>query len=74
MYADGQLVCMEDSGKLFVIRANPDKFELTTQYTPNNRATAFTPPCYATPIISHGLLYTRDARKVICFDLRNRKN
>jgi len=71
-YADGQLVCMADSGSLFVVRANPEQFELTTQYLPVNRDSAFAPPCYAAPILSHGLLYVRDARRVTCLDLRTR--
>lgn len=72
MYADGNLVGLSDSGSLFVIRANPERLELIARHEPPVRELAFAPPCYAAPIISHGLLYVRDARKLYCFDLQKK--
>jgi outer membrane protein assembly factor BamB len=72
MYVDGNLIGLSDTGSLFVLRANSQRLERLTRYEPLDRDSAFSQPCYAAPIVSHGLLYVRDARKLYCFDLQKR--
>ena len=71
LYADGQLICLAEFGSLIVVQANPEKFQLTTKYAvPDLKK--FSAPCYAAPILAHGRLYFRDARRVYCFELPQR--
>ncbi|MEQ1904835.1 MAG: PQQ-binding-like beta-propeller repeat protein [Pirellulaceae bacterium] len=71
LYADGQLICMAEFGSLIVVQANPEKFSLTAKYAaPDGRK--FSAPCYAAPILAHGRLYFRDARRVYCLELPRR--
>ncbi len=74
---DGHFVCLAEYGQLFLFRANPEKFELVTQRAGKRNAegelTPPTPaldyPCWAAPIISHGLMYVRGEKQLLCYEL-----
>jgi prepilin-type processing-associated H-X9-DG protein len=69
-YADGHLLCQSEGGGLFAIDATPERFTVATQLEPTRQGLSFRYPCYAAPLVSHGLLYVRDAHTLFCFDLR----
>ena len=70
-YVDGHLVVLGERGDLLLIRANPNKFDLVTTYEPGDgeNAIRFRDPCWAAPIISHGLMYVRGRNQMACFEL-----
>ncbi len=69
LYADGQLLCLEEYGSLLVVRADPEKFQLTTEYVPPDGGPGIAAPCFAAPILSQGRLLFRDANQVYCYEL-----
>jgi hypothetical protein len=80
LYVDGHLVNLEERGKLQLIKADPRQFELVAEATLRRKsevepASQETPPpllehpCWAAPVLSHGLLYLRGADKLVCVEL-----
>ena len=65
---DGHLIVHAEDGKLFLIKASKDKFELVTSYR-DPAGVEFQQPCWAAPIVSHGLLFVRGRDTLACFDL-----
>ncbi len=80
MYVDGHFVGLEERGKLMLIKANPERYELVADVQPRAPSEAVSAdgvpqprllqsPCWAAPILSHGLLYVRGRDRLICFEL-----
>ena len=79
LYVDGHFICLGEEGVLRLFKANPEKFELVTGVMLREEADTqnalFRPtpllryPCWAAPILSHGLLYVRGEDRVVCLDL-----
>lgn len=85
LYVDGHFVGLGEYGQLFLFKANPEKFELVAEADLND-ATAgpvlpgaeggrslLKYPCWAAPILSHGLLYVRGDDRLLCLELIPRK-
>ncbi len=74
IYIDGHFIVTAEHGKLMLIKATPEKFELVTEYKAPNEEFAhrvrFSNPVWAAPVVSHGLLYIRDADNLFCFELK----
>jgi outer membrane protein assembly factor BamB len=73
LYADGHFVCLTEFGLLVLIRATPEKFEpVATAYLieegPGGQP-LIQYPAWAAPVLSHGLLYVRGARRLLCLEL-----
>ncbi len=62
------IVGLAENGRLFSLRPTAEKFEIISEYRPGDLR--LVGPCWAAPILSHGLLYVRDKSKVVCFDLK----
>ncbi len=75
LYVDGHLVGLGEYGNLFLIKANPEKFELVGEaqlFDPKNPAEQrplLQYPCWSAPILSHGLLYVRGEERLVCLEL-----
>ncbi len=80
LYVDGHLVCLEEYGRLQLIKANHRQFEAVTEmdlsaWGPASRADnsgarrLLEYPCWAAPVLSHGLLYLRGKDRLICLEL-----
>jgi outer membrane protein assembly factor BamB len=78
MYVDGHFVCLGEDGILRLIKANPAQYEQVAALflrETASREPAFRPlpllrePCWAAPILSHGLLYVRGDDRVVCLEL-----
>lgn len=78
LYVDGHFICLAESGKLYLIRVNPQRFELVGEATLIDKeanASVFGPepliqfPAWAPPILSHGLLYLRGRGRLVCVEL-----
>ncbi len=79
LWIDGHFLCLGEYGQLWLLKATPDKYEqvalidysdpefgakLIGQASPVLR-----PPCWAAPLVSHGLLYLRGNDRLICLEL-----
>ena len=69
MLIDGHLIVMGEQGELVLIKANSDKYEEVTRYAPGETGVKFKYPCWAAPIVSHGLLFVRGKEQLACFEL-----
>jgi outer membrane protein assembly factor BamB len=67
IFADGMLILLTEQGELVLVEANPKAFlELA-------RARIFeNGPCRAEIALANGRLYARDARQLVCADLRKK--
>jgi hypothetical protein len=77
---DEHFITLGEYGQLTLFKVNPEKFELVTQIdlasppggkldeTADQRR-LLDYPCWAAPIVSHGLLYLRGDKRLICLDL-----
>jgi outer membrane protein assembly factor BamB len=81
LYVDGHFVCLTEAGELILLRATPEKFDAVARVRPRDTQTAgpfpagFGPPallkepCWAAPVLAHGLLYVRGADRLVCYEL-----
>jgi outer membrane protein assembly factor BamB len=80
LYVDGHFVCLTEAGQLLLVRVNPEKFDpvakavLMTKDEPIGGVDfpdrkLLTYPCWAAPILSHGLLYVRGKDRLACVEL-----
>ncbi len=81
LYVDGHFVCLGEAGRLLLVKANPEKYELVAEANltakdepapegfENPEAHLLTYPCWAAPILSHGLLYIRGKNRLACVEL-----
>lgn len=65
MAADGKLIALSEKGELIIAEAKPDAFK------PLARAQVLGGRCWTVPVLSHGLIYCRNARgDLVCLDVR----
>ena len=50
-------------------KPNPDEYRQVTAYEVEINGIEFQSPCWAAPIISHGLMYVRGKKQLVCFEL-----
>ncbi len=71
LYADGHFVCLTEQGKLLLLRATPEKFDLVAKADlrdeEGNRLLQY--PAWAPPVLSQGLLYVRGRDRLVCLEL-----
>ncbi|QNN20869.1 PQQ-binding-like beta-propeller repeat protein [Planctomycetales bacterium ZRK34] len=68
----GKLIVLGEYGQLISIRATPEKFDVIAQAAPTDadgeRLIEY--PAWASPVLSHGLMYVRSKGRLVCFDLK----
>ncbi len=80
MYVDGHFVALGEIGTLKLIKATPEKYELVTEIMFRSDDDGIDPydggnprllraPCWAAPILSHGLMYVRGRDRLLCLEL-----
>jgi outer membrane protein assembly factor BamB len=62
--AEGNLIILNEHGQLVLVEATPDS------YKEKARAQALTGPCRSPIALADGLLYARDAKKLVCWSLK----
>jgi outer membrane protein assembly factor BamB len=73
LYADGHLVCLTEYGDLLLLRPNHQKYEevaRTRIVDPQSGRDLLEYPCWAAPILSHGLLYVRGKNRLVCVEFK----
>jgi outer membrane protein assembly factor BamB len=70
LMVDGHFVCLSENGQLRLLKVNPEKYEEVSRIDPESEAGALLKyPCWAAPILSHGLLYVRAPHHLLCLEL-----
>ncbi|MFM7071423.1 MAG: PQQ-binding-like beta-propeller repeat protein [Planctomycetota bacterium] len=80
LYVDGHFISMGEFGSLELIKVNPEKYELVSEVTYKRPGAEPLPPgledsnllrapCWAAPILSHGLLYVRGEDRLVCLEV-----
>jgi outer membrane protein assembly factor BamB len=77
LMADGHFICLAEDGTLRLLKVNPQKYEEISTVElidPVAKAPLLEYPCWAAPILAHGLLYVRGEKRLVCLELiANRK-
>jgi hypothetical protein len=69
---DGHFICQAEKGPLLLLRVNPNKYEEVSRIVVRESADGaplLHYPCWAAPIVSHGLLYVRGKDRLVCLEL-----
>ncbi len=71
LHVDGHFVCLGEDGVLRLLKVNPAKYEEVAKVTLKSAAgePLLNSPCWAAPVLSHGLLYIRGRDRLLCVDL-----
>ncbi|MEX2176682.1 MAG: PQQ-binding-like beta-propeller repeat protein [Pirellulaceae bacterium] len=79
LWIDGHFLCLGELGQLWLLKANPKKFEQVAvidyadpalgKQLLGAPAPVLKAPAWAAPIVSHGLLYLRGDDRLICLEL-----
>jgi outer membrane protein assembly factor BamB len=80
MLVEGHFVCLAEDGTLSLLKVNPKKYDLVSSVVLQTREAdgrvrpLLQKPCWAAPILSHGLLYVRGSDRLVCLELIPHKN
>ena len=70
LMVDGHFVCLTEEGVLLLLRVNPKRYEEVSRLELAERgAPLLEYPCWAAPIVSHGLMYVRGKDRLVCVEL-----
>ena len=79
LLADKHFICLGEDGILRLLKVNPKKYDEVSKVElmlpgadgkPDPQAgPLLKEPCWAAPILSHGLLYVRGADRLVCLEL-----
>ncbi|HLW64287.1 MAG TPA: PQQ-binding-like beta-propeller repeat protein [Gemmataceae bacterium] len=72
LLVDGHFVCMCEDGLLLLLKPNPEKYEEVSRVDLNESG-LLDYPCWAAPVLSHGLLYLRGKERLVCLELIPKK-
>jgi outer membrane protein assembly factor BamB len=65
--AGNMLYCLDEKkGNLALVKANPEKFEIISQF----KLPKGTGPCWANPVIDDGILYVRRGNTLMAFNIK----
>jgi outer membrane protein assembly factor BamB len=76
LMVDGHFVCLGEDGVLRLLKVNPQKYEELSQVELINtqtQAPLLKHPCWAAPILAHGLMYLRGDDRLVCVELIPRR-
>ncbi len=72
LFVDGHFIAQTEEGTVILFKANPKKFEPVSVLKvadPRTKDDLLQYPCWAAPILSHGLLYLRGDQRLVCLEL-----
>lgn len=67
LYADGLLYFRYQSGKMVLIKPNPEKLDVVSSFDLPEKSNQ---PSWPHPVIANGKMYIRDQEKLHCFDVK----
>jgi outer membrane protein assembly factor BamB len=79
-YVDGHFICLTEYGELILIKANSQKYDVVSKFTPLKPDGGVDPtglgparllayPAWAAPTIAHGLMYVRGKDRLACYEI-----
>ena len=79
-FVDGHFICQGEYGHVFLMKANPEKFEPIAgdiavagrkgEYElPFETSFDLGYPCWAAPVVAQGLMYLRGDKSIVCLEL-----
>lgn len=70
LLVDGHFVCLSEDGWLRLLKVNPKRYEevSSVMLKSGDGEPLLTEPCWAAPILSHGLLYVRGNKRLVCLE------
>ncbi len=68
LMVDDHFVCLCEDGTLLLLKVNPKKYDEVSRWDWGD-AGLLHYPCWAAPVLSHGLMYLRGKEKMICVEL-----
>jgi outer membrane protein assembly factor BamB len=66
-YAEGRIYVRVENGKMFLVAANPERFQKLGEFDQESRSTA---NAWPHPVVAAGSLFLRDQDVLLCYDLR----
>ena len=66
IYADGMLYLYSNTGDMFLVKPNPEKFEMASRF----RITMGTQQHWAHPVIYNGVMYVRHGDALIAYKVK----
>lgn len=71
LMVDGHFICLSELGDLRLLKVNPHKYEEVSHLMARdkNGLPLLEYPCWAAPILSHGLMYLRGKDRLVCLEL-----
>src|SRR5262249_11840466 len=76
LMVDGHFLCLGEDCQLRLLKVNPHKYEEVARLEPvhgrrpgEDAASLLEYPCWAAPILAHGLLYVRGKDRLVCLEL-----
>ncbi|MBL8872600.1 MAG: PQQ-binding-like beta-propeller repeat protein [Planctomycetaceae bacterium] len=75
LHVDGHFIVLGEDGRLLLMKVNPEKpevigeLDLYATKDPVDGQPLLSAPCWAAPVLSHGLLYLRGNDRVVCMEL-----
>jgi outer membrane protein assembly factor BamB len=72
LMVDGHFICLGEDGTLRLLRVNPKKYEEVSVLQvkdPKTEKPLLEYPCWAAPVLAHGLLYVRGDDRLVCLEL-----
>jgi outer membrane protein assembly factor BamB len=72
LMVDGHFVCLSEDGMLRLLKVNPKEYEEVSRLevrAPGAAEPLLGYPCWAAPVLSHGLLYIRSEERLVCLEL-----
>jgi outer membrane protein assembly factor BamB len=76
LMADGHFICLGEDGVLRLLKVNPKKYDEVSRLvlrdpkeTAEDAPGLLKYPCWAAPILAHGLLYVRGEGRLVCLEL-----
>lgn len=72
LMVDGHFICLGEDGALRLLKVNPNKYEEVSRLVvaaPDGSGPLLRYPCWAAPVLAHGLLYVRGKDQLVCLEL-----
>lgn len=72
LMVDGHFICLGEDGTLRLLKVNPKQYEEISAVElkdPKTKQPLLEYPCWAAPILSHGLMYLRGEERLVCVEL-----
>lgn len=70
LLVDGHFLCLGEYGRLLLLKVNAEKYDVVAEVPEESKISELLQyPCWAAPILSHGLLYVRGKDHLVCLEL-----